>query len=37
VPVALVRVPDAEPFGGGQAEDADLALVGVAVHVQDSR
>src|SRR3954470_15783157 len=30
---ALLRVADAEAFGGGQAQDADLALVGVVLHV----
>src|SRR4051794_880839 len=31
--LALGRVLDAEAFGGGEGEDADLALVQVAVHV----
>src|SRR4051812_44164770 len=32
-PGPLVPVADAEAFGGGQAQDADLALVGVVLHV----
>src|SRR4051795_4667793 len=30
---SFVGVADAEAFRGGQAQDADLALVGVGVHV----